>query len=126
MKPELKPFLIRLSLLTIVLMIMAMVLIYTLPEGFVSPSLPFVILYFFFVTLIVHVVTIKATRHSPRQFISYFMATTFIKFFLYVVTVLGYVYFFREDLIPFVISFFVLYIIYTIFEVVSFVGKTID
>jgi hypothetical protein len=124
MKSIFRTFAIRLTIFSAILGAIATILHFSLPEGLLSPTLPFVIIYFYLITLAVHYFMVRSTRHSPRKFVSYFMLTTFLKFFIYVITVFVYAYFNREDLLPFVISFFVLYIFFTVFEVVSIIDKT--
>lgn len=122
----LKPFVTRLTLISAGFLIIALILYALLPGTVISVSLPFLIIYFYLITLGVHIIIVRATRRSPRQFVTWFMGATFLKFFIYVITVFIYAFFNRADLIPFVISFFILYIIYTIIEVVSVVGKKFE
>jgi hypothetical protein len=118
-----KSFLLKLFIFSAIIGAVAFILIMLLPEGLLSPSLPYLIIYFFAINALVHYALIKSTQYSARRFVSYFMLATFVKFFIYVITVFVYAYFNREDLLPFVISFFILYILYTVFEVLAIIKK---
>ena len=47
------------------------------------------------------------------------MLATFAKMFLSVIVLLAYVFANKEDAVPFIISFFLLYILYSVFEAVA-------
>jgi len=126
MKNNFRKFALRLILLSAILVIISTALILLLPADIITPVLPFMILYFFLITIIVHYFLTKAIGYSSRKFVSYFMLTTFLKLFIYIITIFTYVYFNRSDLLPFIISFFVLYIFYTVFEVVNITHKTVQ
>jgi hypothetical protein len=118
-----KSFLLKLFIFSAVIGLISFILKWLLPAGTLSPSLPFLVIYFFIISAVVHYALLKSTTYSARRFVSYFMLATFVKFFIYVITVFAYAYFNRSDLLPFVISFFVLYILYTIFEVLAIIKK---
>lgn len=119
-----KSFLARLFIFSAALGLIVLLLYFILPDNVLSPSLPFLIVYFFAITAVVYWVVIKAATHAPRKFVGYFMLATFVKLFIYVLTIFAYAYFNREDLFPFVIAFFILYVFYTVFEVVAVIKKT--
>jgi hypothetical protein len=119
-----RSFLLRLFIFSLVIGLVVLLLYLFLPPEIVSPSLPYLVIYFFIITAAVHYALVRSTAYSARRFVSYFMLATFVKFFIYIVTVFAYAYFNRSDLLPFVISFFILYILYTIFEVLAIIRKT--
>lgn len=116
-----KSFLLKLFIFSAVIGLISFILKWILPDDTLSPTLPFLVIYFFIISALVYYALLKSTSYSARRFVSYFMLATFIKFFIYVITVFAYAYFNRSDLLPFVISFFVLYILYTIFEVLAII-----
>ncbi len=92
---------------------------YFLPAGYVTPVLPYLFVFFFSVTLAVHYVLLKASEKRFSKFTTYFMLATFLKLMLYIAVLLIYVLLNRLDAIPFIITFFILYVFYTVFEVIS-------
>ncbi len=110
---------IRLLVLSVILGAITLLFYQVLPENYLSPATPYLILFFFVVTSLVHYILLKATANNARKFVNSFMLATLIKFFVYIPLIITYMYFNREDLLPFVISFFVMYICYTTFEVLS-------
>ena len=63
---------------------------------------------------------------NPRKFVGYFMLSTFLKLFVYLVVMVMYVFNVKEGILEFILAFFTLYIIYTVFEVVTILNQTKD
>lgn len=115
---EIKIFLKRLLVLSIVLLAVSVAINFLGNVLFVSKTTPFLILFFFIITAIVHMLLVKLTDQRPGKFISGFMLTTTLKLFLYVIILIAYAFSNRTNAVPFIITFFCLYLLYTIFEVV--------
>ena len=97
---------------------------YFLPAGYVTPVLPYLFVFFFSVTLAVHYVLLKASEKKLSKFSINFLLLTFIKLMLYFGVILTYVFIYRNDAANFIITFFIFYLLYTSFEVISIVRKT--
>lgn len=67
----------------------------------------------------VHVATIKASKENPNRFPTYFMAITGLKMLAYLVALGIYVFIFQKQAIPAIIGFLILYLTYTVLEVIS-------
>ena len=114
-----KSFIKQLVLYTLVLELVGIGLQMFLPEGIVTPMLPYMILFFFATTAFIHRFLLKSLESRPNKFINAFMIATTIKLLLYFAIILIYVFVNRSDAISFALAFFVLYIFYTIFEILS-------
>ena len=79
---------------------------------------PFIILFFFIITLLLYVILIRLTSQKPGKFISGFMLTTTVKLILYTIVLFAYSFSNPAQAIPFILTFFILYLFYTIFEVI--------
>lgn len=124
MTVKLKRFFFRLLLFSLGLILMAFLLHTVLPEGSLPSVLPYLFILFFIVTIAVHWVVLKITELKPARFVSYFMLATFTKLAIYFIAVLVYVFTRKEQVLPFILSFFILYILYTVFEVVNILSQT--
>ncbi|MBM3435808.1 MAG: hypothetical protein FJY07_06290 [Bacteroidetes bacterium] len=118
MKFKYTDFLRKLLIYTVIIGILSSVFIFLLPDGYITPTLPYLIFFFFSVTLIVHLVLINVSEKKTPSFINYFMLLTFGKLIFFLTIILIYALLNRDDAIPFILSFFVLYLLYTAFEVV--------
>jgi hypothetical protein len=124
MKNNYRYFLVRLSLFTLILIIISTALWYSLPEGIIPIILPYMFVLFFGVTALTHYILLKTTRLSPMKFVSYYMLSTFVRLLVYLAAVLVYVILNKDHVINFIIAFFILYIFYTVFEVAHFISQT--
>jgi len=124
MTGKLQRFFLRLSIFSLGLIVIAFLLRTLLPEGSLPAVLPYLFILFFVVTLAVHWIVLKISELKPARFVSYFMLATFGKLVIYFIAVLVYVFTRKEQVLPFILSFFILYIFYTVFEVISILGQT--
>jgi len=118
MKSKLNNFILNLSVFSVILGLITYVLTFLLPSKYFSPALPFLFPFFFSTTLIIYFFLAKSGAKS-NSFINRFMLATFFKLMVYMSVLIIYVLMYKEDAIPFIISFFILYLGYTIFEVIS-------
>lgn len=118
MKSKYIEFLKKLIIFTIIIALVGYTIVYFLPAEFISPTLPFLFIFFFSTSLIVHYVLLKIAVKKPTRFISYFMLLTFGKLMFFLTIILIYSLLNREDAVQFIVSFFILYLFFTAFEVV--------
>ena len=64
----------------------------------------------------------KAAGKRPQQFPAYFMMTTAIKLFSSFMFIVPYAYLNKSEATRFILTFFLFYVIYTVFEIVSILG----
>ena len=105
-------------LFTIILAAAGYIVYYFLPE-FYTPVFPFLLLFFLSVSLIVHYLLIKAIQKRPAKFINQFMLTTFLKLLFYIIVLVIYSLINRDDAVIFIVTYFLLYLFFTVFEMVS-------
>lgn len=124
MKLNYLDFIKSLFLYTLILAAIGYGIVYLLPDEYVTPTLPFLYLFFFSATLLVHYVLLKVAQKRTANFINYFMLLTFGKLIFFLSIVLLYALLRREDAAQFIITFFVLYVFFTIFEVAQSLSIT--
>ena len=115
-----KAFFIKSAILTLLLFLLGTVLYTTLLKPFYLMVLPFMVLFFFAGTNLVHAYLLKIAINSGSRFTSQYMAVSFIKMFFYLAVAIVFVIFNKEIAKPFLLNFLVLYIIYTFIEVYEF------
>lgn len=109
---------------SIILALICYIISFFLPAKYITPSLPFLFIFFFTITLVVHYVLMKASEKKMSKFVNYFMVSTFLKLMLYIMILVIYVLFNRNDAIPFILTFFILYLFFTVFEIISILSIT--
>jgi len=69
------------------------------------------------VTCLSHYWVMKTVTDNPRAFNRIFMLQTTLKLLLYMACIVGYLYFYRQHGVSFTVHFFVVYLIFSIFDV---------
>jgi len=110
-------FLKNLLILTSIVSALAASIYILLPQ-FVTPALPWLILFLAVTTYVLYKILLKASKEKFNRFTNYFMAATMSKLLLLLAVIAAYLYFFRDDAIRFTITLFILYLVYTVFEVI--------
>lgn len=105
-------------IITTILLVIIGVIFYALtPADYYTQAFPFLLAFFMIASILVFHYMLKAMEKRPARFVNTFMLTTIVKLFIYLGGMLTYALLNREDAMAFIITFFVLYIVYTIVEV---------
>jgi hypothetical protein len=109
----------KLFIFSIIISIITFACYFLLPANFITPTLFFLLPFFFAITLLSHYMQLKATQKSFARFTSNFMMITFLKLMILMAVLLLYVISHRMDAIPFIIWYFIFYVCFTAFEVID-------
>lgn len=112
-------FIKKLIVFTMVLFAVALLSKFLLPISFITPALLYLIPLFFSITLLTHYLLLKGSEKSFAKFTTNYMLVTFSKLMLLLIVLLLYVFTHKSDAIPFIISFFLLYILFAVFEAIE-------
>jgi hypothetical protein len=112
----------RLLIFSLILGAIAALLFFLLPSNFITPTLPFLFPFFIAVTLISSYLLIRSSQKKFIRYLNVYLLTTVIRLFLYLAVMVTYILLNKSDILPFSITFFILYLCYTIFEVVWLVS----
>jgi hypothetical protein len=115
-----KQFLIKSTILTLVIFILGSIVYSTLLKSFYISVLPYTVLFFYLTTNLVHAYLLRVSGISGSRFSSQYMAVSFLKMFFYLAVAVVYIILDRENAKPFIAVFLLLYVAYTVFEVVEF------
>ena len=115
-------FLRRLIIFSVILSFVAFGAALILPRNYMTPVLPYLYLFFIAVTLISYYILIRAANLKFIRFLNYYLLLTVIKLFLFIAVLVIYLMLNKNDAVPFVLSFFLLYLCYTIFEVIEIIS----
>jgi len=88
---------------------------YALPIA--SPTIPFIIVFFFCITLFALFIVLKTSSH--KRFIFSYMLSRIIKMTAILLFLILYIIFYEEDRWNFAIAFLTIYFSYSIFEIVA-------
>lgn len=115
-----KNFIVKSTLLTIIVFALGAVAYSTFLKQFFLMAVPVLLIFFFVVTNLVHAYLLRIAGKSSARFTSQYMATSFLKMFFYLAVAIIYAIINKEEAKIFLINFLLLYVVYTTFEVIEF------
>lgn len=116
---NLRAFTVRLTLFAAVLMVIAALLAFVLPQNFMSAVYWWFIPFFYLVVLLSKLLLNRLSQNKSNNFNSLFLMITAFRFILYIGVLLLYTFSYPGDAVTFIVTFFVFYFAFTIFEVTS-------
>jgi len=119
MNNHLKKFIIKGIIISLILSIAGFFLFITILKEYFSFSFPVLLLVIFLINVLFHRYLIRYAGGNKRKFPIKFMSATIIKMGLYLILIILFVVFDRENVVPFLFVFIIIYVIFTIFEVIS-------
>ena len=114
-----RQFIIRILIFTIIIAAIASALFLTVLKMWYLAVYPYQIILIATVTTIGHLLVIKASLQNSRRFATAFLASVTLKLMIYLTFMLVYLLIDHSQVIPFVLTFIILYIFFTVFEVVQ-------
>jgi len=116
MKPDMR-FLKQLSLLILIVGAVGAVLFLTLLKEHYLPVFPALLAFFALMTFVFHNVLERSFKKNPKKFTYTFMGMSAGKLFVTLMMIVIYLIFRRDTVIPFLAGTFLLYLLFTFFEV---------
>lgn len=117
LKLSFKKYFFRLLVFVIILTSLTVGLQMLWPQ-YAAPSLPFIILFVFLVTLSTHYIVLRGIYNKDqRRVVSNYMLATLIKFMSYLIFILVYILLTHQDKVLFAITFLVIYFLFALFEI---------
>ena len=121
MKSIFNKFIKKLIIFTLVIGLLSFVVAFFMPAKFVSHTIPFIIIFFFAITLLTYFFAVKAFTHRTSLFANFFMISVFAKLILYVAIIMIYAFSNAGDIVSFILTFFVFYLLFTSFETIEII-----
>jgi cytochrome c oxidase assembly factor CtaG len=85
---------------------------------YASPAIPFIVLFFFFITLLTLYVVLRSPfQTSGKKFVASYMLSRIVKLFSTLIFLVLYLIFNKEDRWNFACAFLIIYFAYSIFEI---------
>ena len=112
-------YVFRLIIFSIVITAVVLVLQQVMPVQYVSPALPYIVLFFFVITLFtLYILLREQAKKEAKKFVSSYMLSRIIKFMSCLIFLLIYFIVNKEDRWQFAISFIIIYFLFSGFEVI--------
>jgi len=121
MKLAFNIFIKKLVIFTLIIGIISFTVGSFVQKQFMTPSLPYLLIFFFAVTAFTFYLALKAFTQKTSRFANFFMISVFAKMLLYVSIIIIYAFINISDIISFIITFFIFYILFTSFETLAII-----
>lgn len=122
-KIPIRKYAFRLLIFSIIMALLTIGMQFIFPQ-YASPALPFIVLFFFFITLFTLYIVLRGdSKKDNKRFISSYLLSRIIKLFSCLLFLLIYVLTNKEDGWRFAISFIIIYFLYSFFEVLALKGE---
>ena len=112
-------FTLGFSLYTLLLVLISFGVAQWLPQLKITPVYPYILLFFYLFTLFTFYAILKSLHGKISRFTNTYMIINFLKLVLFSIIIFIYAYLNRNDAGSFVITFFVYYLFFTAYEVIS-------
>ncbi|UCH12996.1 MAG: hypothetical protein JSV22_07730 [Bacteroidales bacterium] len=119
---EIRKFIIKSIILTGIIALAGFLAFTTFLDKYYLPIFPWLLLFFLFVNITVHSLLVSSSGNRKIKFETAFLLSFFIKFFGYIIFMIVYISNNKENSLIFVAGLFILYIIYTSFEINSIIS----
>lgn len=119
MENNFSKFLKGLSIFSLIILGTGLALFLTVYKNHFLFIFPFVLVFYYGSTLLLHRYMLKITRKDVSKFSFKFMMLSFFKMFIYIIFGVLYIIFDEENAVNFLIVYLILYVAYAVYEVRS-------
>lgn len=120
---DFKSFLIRLFYITGIMETISAGWFYAIPSQFTSPTQLVLPIFFMALTIMLHKFLVSATEQKFQNFLNRYLIATTVKLIGLLIIIFIYAFLNPSDAIVFVISFFINYLVFTLFEAAAHIKK---
>ena len=117
-KIPIRKFSFRIIVFSVIIAGLSLLFQWLFPQ-YASPALPFIVLFFFVITLLtLYIVLRNNDGQEGKRFVSAYMLSRTVKILSCLLFLFLYIFLNQKDAVKFAIAFMVIYFLYAIFEVV--------
>ena len=110
-------FIKQVLILSLILGALGAILFMTVLKAYYLPVFPILLVFFAAMTVFFHIVLVRSLKKSPNKFSIVFMGLSAGKLFLMLIMIVLYLILKRDTVIAFLAGTFLLYLVFTLFEV---------
>ena len=120
MNGKFKKYFKRLTIYWVIIALLSFFISALIPVTYRTPTLPYLLLFYFIMTALTGFIILIFANKKFSKFVNIFMLATVGKLLLYLFIIIIYLFFInRKDAIGFISSFFIYYLLFTIFETIQ-------
>ncbi|OQX78633.1 MAG: hypothetical protein B6D64_06145 [Bacteroidetes bacterium 4484_276] len=119
LKKYYRTFVINALIVTASISLLYVLALLYLPAIYISPAIPWIIIFFLIITLSIFYFQLMASIKRVSKFVNVFMVAIGLKLIAFLIIIALYAFLNKADAINFIISFFIIYLIFTVFEILQ-------
>lgn len=119
---ELRNYIVRIIILTLIIAVAGIISFSTFLKDYYLSIYPYLLSFFFIIYIIVHVLLVYTSKWKKLKFNTAYLVSFFIKFLGLIIFVIIFLNNHKNNALPFILALFILYIIYTLFELKSIIS----
>lgn len=108
---------------SVIILLISLSIYLWVPSIRITPAFPYIVLFYYALTMLIFRMLDNAKKKKTSKFANTYMLTNFGKLILFTVIIFVYAYYNRIDAIPFIITFFIYYLLFTTYEVIALINK---
>lgn len=124
MKTQFQQFVLKTVIIVLVVSALTAILRESILENWITSNWYYIIIFFGLFNIVLYKLFDNSRKKDMSKFTNFFMITTFLKLLLYLLIILLYIILNKQDAVPFTLTFFAYYLIFTTFEVISISQQT--
>lgn len=107
------------TIFTVIILLVSMAIYLWVPSIHITPMFHYILLFMYALTMLVYTMLQKTIGDKLSKFVNVYMLVNFGKLVLFSIIIFIYAWFNRDDAVPFILTFFIYYILFTAYEVIS-------
>ena len=111
------------TIFSVVILLISLAVYIWIPVVHITPAYPYVVLFFYGFTIIIFRLLNKTKETKLSKFANTYMLVNFGKLILFTIIIFVYAYFKRTDAVSFIITFFIYYLLFTSYEIITLLKK---
>jgi hypothetical protein len=108
-----------LTVYALIITLLSVAIYYGFPKIHMTGVYLYLIALMYAINFLLFVKLSQALQNKPNRFINAYMLLNFGKLFLYIAIIATYIFMYREDAISFTLTFFVYYVLFTAYEIIT-------
>lgn len=114
-----KAYITRFSSFSAIIFLLSLLFCFLASDKYVSDAYLFIVPFFYLAGLTSRLILLRIARKNEKRFSLAFLANSTGRLLFFSMIIIVYAMLFRHDAYPFMIAFFVHYVIFSLFEIVS-------
>ena len=116
-KIPIRKFSFRIIVFSVIIAGLSLLFQWLFPQ-YATPALPFIVIFFFVITLLTLYIVLRNNGQEGKRFVSAYMLSRTVKILSCLLFLFLYIFLNQKDAVKFAIAFMVIYFLYAIFEIV--------